>query len=110
MADRHRSGNGKHKGKGARRANDRGPRPQQDAGTAVKRVVSEVRQGAGEAASQVSEGVRSPAGEVRRNLPETVNVAALPDELTRLVRRYPVPALLVSFGLGYLIANAASRR
>jgi hypothetical protein len=40
----------------------------------------------------------------------TTTVKDLGHELTDLIRRYPAPALLIGFGLGFMIAKASSSR
>jgi ElaB/YqjD/DUF883 family membrane-anchored ribosome-binding protein len=84
------------------------------------------------ALSNVGQGMTSLADQLRQNAPEgTLGTAAgavadrlqqsgrylqehgfndMADDMTSVVRRYPLPALCVGFGLGFLIGMALTRR
>jgi hypothetical protein len=70
----------------------------------AQEAVSYVGERASDAASAVGQGVSSGAGYVR----DTASSAAT--NMTQLIRRYPIPALLVAFATGLLIARVTARR
>ena len=41
---------------------------------------------------------------------EKEGLGGMADDLVGLVRRNPIPAVLISFGVGFLLAQATSRR
>jgi hypothetical protein len=59
----------------------------------------------GEAASSIAQGLESGG-----NYLEQAGIQGIAEDLTNLVRRNPVPALLVGVGLGFLLARATTRR
>ena len=82
-------------------------------------------QKASDAAGAVSSGAASLAGTVRENLPGSEYVADaiesgtryfqensfrdMADDVAGIIRRNPIPALLVGVGIGFLLARATSR-
>ncbi len=78
-----------------------------DAASSVKQTaqeaVSYVGERASDAASAVGQGFSSGAGYVR----DSATSAA--DNLTQLIRNHPIPALLVAFAAGLLVARATRR-
>jgi hypothetical protein len=108
----------------------------QEAGSAVAHRASELASTAQERTestlSGVGQGMSSLAGQLRRNAPEgTLGSAAgavadrlqaggrylqehglgdMAGDMTSVVRRYPLPALCVGFGLGFLLGMALTRR
>lgn len=60
---------------------------------------------AGAAASAVSEGIANTARHLRRD-----GLPGIAGDLTNLVRRHPIPAMLVGVGVGYLVSRATTRR
>lgn len=91
----------------------------------VTEKAKEVAATVGEAAIEAKEKVGELAatavekvGEAKHNVQEWASAATdeagqtmkgAGQELTALVRRYPVPALLVGFGLGFLLARVTSK-
>jgi ElaB/YqjD/DUF883 family membrane-anchored ribosome-binding protein len=79
----------------------------EDAASSVKEAARDaasfVGQRASDAASAVGQGVSTGAGYVR----DTASEAA--DNLTSLIRKHPVPSLLVAFAIGLLISRAVRR-
>jgi hypothetical protein len=96
-------------------------------------MASNVGHRADEAAAAVGGGMKSLAGTIRENTPQggmfrsasgTVadtledsgrylqehGLSGLGRDLTNIVRRNPLPALLIGIGLGYLIAQATRTR
>jgi hypothetical protein len=92
-------------------------------------VASNVGHRAEEATASVGSGMRSLAGTLREKMPhegmlgsassavadsldrggryiEEEGLQGIASDVTDLVRRYPIPALLVGLGLGYLIARS----
>jgi ElaB/YqjD/DUF883 family membrane-anchored ribosome-binding protein len=108
----------------------------QEAGSTVAQKASELASTAGErtegALSNVGQGMSTLAGQIRQNAPEgTLGSAAgavadrlqqsgrylqehglrdMADDMTSVVRRYPVAALSVGFGVGFLLGMALTRR
>lgn len=95
-------------------------------------VASAVGQKAEDAASAVGGGMRSLAGTMRENLPsegvlgsatrgvagaidstgrylQEEGLSGMMDDVTNLIRRNPLPALLVGVGIGFLLARTLSR-
>jgi hypothetical protein len=82
-------------------------------------------QKASDAAGAVASGAASLAGTVRENLPGGESVAEaiesgtryfqehsfrdMADDVSNLIRRNPIPALLVGIGIGFLLARSTSR-
>jgi ElaB/YqjD/DUF883 family membrane-anchored ribosome-binding protein len=108
-----------------------------EVGQAVSQKASEVGQAVGhkaeEATSAVGSGMQTLADKVRDNTPnegmlgsaskavadtidsagkyvEDKNLTGMMDDVTGLIRRNPVPALLVGLGIGFLIGRALSSR
>jgi ElaB/YqjD/DUF883 family membrane-anchored ribosome-binding protein len=79
-----------------------------DAASTVRQTAQEaasyVGERASDAASAVGHGVSAGAEYVR----DTAGSAAT--NLTQLIRRHPIPALLVAFATGLLIARVSARR
>jgi hypothetical protein len=98
----------------------------------AKDAAATVGQRAGEGVGAVAGGMSSLAGSIRENLPEggvlrtagsgvadalesggrylkEEGFKGMADDLTELIRRNPIPALLVGVGLGFLIARSTSR-
>jgi hypothetical protein len=94
----------------------------QDAGTFAKEK-------AGDATSSIGSGMQSLADTIREKAPQEgmigsascavadtlesggkylkeEGIGGLVDDLTNVIRRNPIPALLVGFGLGYIIARS----
>lgn len=108
----------------------------QEAGSTVAQKASEMastaQRRADEALSNVGQGMSSLAGQVRQNAPEGMlgsaagavadrlqsggrylqehGVGDMADDMSSVVRRYPLPALCVGFGLGFLLGMALTRR
>ncbi|HEV8058249.1 MAG TPA: hypothetical protein VGP68_00120 [Gemmataceae bacterium] len=61
---------------------------------------------AGDAMCQAKDKAQEWATEAAQKTGATVK--DLGNELTELIRRYPAPALLIGFGLGFMIAKASS--
>jgi hypothetical protein len=95
-------------------------------------AASTVGQRAEDAASSVGGGMRSLAGTIREHTPregmlgsassavsstlesggrylQEEGLSGLLDDLTNLVRRNPIPALLVGIGIGFLLARTTTR-
>jgi hypothetical protein len=108
MAERQRGGNGKHKGKGGRRG--RRAARIEEAAAAAQRVAGEATEQAAAAVARVGNGLHSFTGNARERQPVAAVAPDLAGDVSRLICRYPVSALLVSFGVGYLLAHAVSRR
>jgi uncharacterized protein YjbJ (UPF0337 family) len=70
---------------------------------AARDAASFVGRRASDAASAVGEGVSTGAGYVR----DTVSDAT--DSLTNVIRKHPVPSLLVAFAIGLLLSRAMRR-
>jgi len=108
-----------------------------EAGTAAaekaKGVVAGIGQKAEDATAAVGDSMKSLAGTIREHSPQTgvlgsasTSVAqglecganylehqglqGMADDLTALVRRNPIPALIFGVGVGFLMARAVSRR
>ncbi|HJZ54530.1 MAG TPA: hypothetical protein VKE74_06205 [Gemmataceae bacterium] len=89
-------------------ARDRGQGMMDKAGEVAGKVQDKAREWAGDA----YETARDAGHKVQRWAGEAYDVAAdnLGDfgrELTSLVRRHPIPALLIGFGVGLLLGRAA---
>jgi hypothetical protein len=88
---------------------------------------------ADDAASAVGGGIRSLAGQVRQNAPheglagsaasgaasaldhggrylQEAGLSGMSEDLTNLIRRNPIPALLVGVGIGFVLARLTSPR
>ena len=101
-------------------------------GEKAQNVASTVAEKAGDALSSVGSGMTSLAGTIREKGPQsgmlgtaTSKVASglqasgeylrehrmgdMLNDLTGVIRRYPLQALLVGFGVGFLMARATSR-
>ena len=84
----------------------------------VKETVQNIAEGASSLAGQARDTAQSwasTASDVASQAGERVQAMAsgaaetagdVGEELTRLIRRYPIPALLVGFGVGFLMAQA----
>jgi hypothetical protein len=108
-----------------------------DAASSVSRTAGDIAAQAGQRADSgagtVGGGMKSLAGTIRENLPregvagnvssylantlerggqylQEEGVSGMADDLVGLVRRNPIPAVLISFGVGFLLAQATSRR
>ena len=96
----------------------------QDIAAAAGEKVDQVTAGAGKGLGTIAEGIRkySPAGEsgaTLNKLADTVetggqflqdhHMADFSDELGRLIRNNPMPAVLVALGVGFMLARATSR-
>ena len=108
----------------------------QEAGSAVAQKASEFASTAQERAegarSNVGQGMSSLADRLRQNAPEgTLGTATgavadrlqqggrylqehdfgdMADDMSNVVRRYPLPALCIGFGVGFLLGMALTRR
>jgi hypothetical protein len=92
-------------------------------------AASQVGHKAEDATTAVGSGIRSLAGTLRENMPhegmlgsassavadsldrsgryiEEEGLSGIASDVTDLVRRYPIPALFVGLGIGYLIARS----
>lgn len=69
----------------------------------AKETAQEWASAAGDAAGQAGEKVQEAASYAADKAGD------FGQELTRLVRRYPVPALLIGFGVGFLLAQTMRR-
>jgi len=95
-------------------------------------VASTLGHRADDATSAVSGGMKNLAGTIRENLPNSgvlgsasstladtldsgsrylqeEGLKGISEDLTNLIRRNPIPALLVGVGIGYLLARSTSR-
>jgi len=95
-------------------------------------VASTISHKADDATSAVSGGIKNLAGTIRENLPHTgmlgsasgtiadtlesssrylqeEGLQGISEDLTNLIRRNPIPAMLVGVGIGYLLARSTSR-
>ena len=59
----------------------------------------------GSAASTVAGGLAAGGHYLQKH-----GLGDMPGDLTTLIRRHPLPALFVSFGLGFVLARVTSRR
>jgi len=59
----------------------------------------------GTATSSIAEGLESGA-----NYLQEEGFSGIADDLTNLIRRNPIPALIVGVGLGFIVARATMRR
>src|SRR4051812_49964002 len=87
----------------------------------VKDKAKDVAAGTSELVSGAKDKVREwaseaadTAGQVKNRASEMATTAAhkaedFGEDLTGLIRRYPVPALLVGFGIGFLLAQLSRR-
>lgn len=103
-----------------------------DAKTKAQEMGSMAANKAGEAVSSVGEGMSSLADSIRQNAPSSgtmgsavssvanqldaagsylqdVNMENITQDLTALIRRYPLQSLLVGLGIGYLLARSGER-
>jgi len=80
-------------------------------------VTAQVSDKVSELAGQAKDKASELAGQAKDKAQEWATEAAqmtgatvkdLGNELTDLIRRYPAPALLIGFGLGFMIAKASS--
>lgn len=101
------------------------------AGTA-RDVASNIGHRAEDATSAVGGGMKSLAGTIREHTPhegtlgsassgvakalerggeylQEEGLSGMAEDVTNLVRRYPIPALLIGIGLGFLLARTTSR-
>jgi len=101
-------------------------------GHRVSEAASSVGHKADEAASSVGSGMQSLAGTLRQKLPhegmvgsagsavadtlerggrylQDEGVSGVAHDLTNLVRRNPIPSLLIAFGVGFVIARSTMR-
>jgi hypothetical protein len=74
----------------------------------AKDKVQELANSAAECATQMSGKAQEWAGQAADKT--SAAVKNLGSEMTDLVRRYPAQAMLVGFGLGYLLARAAGNK
>jgi ElaB/YqjD/DUF883 family membrane-anchored ribosome-binding protein len=108
----------------------------QEAGSTMAQKASEVASTAerrtDETLSNVGQGMSSLAGQLRQNAPEGMLGSAagavadrlqasgrylqehglgdMADDMSGVVRRYPLPALCIGFGVGFLLGMALTRR
>jgi hypothetical protein len=75
----------------------------QDMASEAKETVGEWGSAAADAASQA----KHKAQDLAMNAAHTAE--SFGEELTHMIRRYPVPSLLVGFGVGYLLARVLHR-
>jgi ElaB/YqjD/DUF883 family membrane-anchored ribosome-binding protein len=112
-----------------------GHRAQEAASTAAQRAsdfASQAQERAEDARTGVGQGMTALAGQLRQNAPEgTLGTAAgavadrlqqtgrylqehdfrdMADDMTNVIRRYPLPALCIGFGAGFLLGMALTRR
>ena len=103
------------------------------AGNRLSDAASYAGQRADDATSSVGGSIRSLAGQVRQNAPhegmmgsaagaaanaldrtgqylQEQGLSGMAEDFTNLVRRNPIPALLIGVAFGFLIARATSRR
>jgi hypothetical protein len=96
-------------------------------------AASFIGQKAGDAASAVGGGMKSLAGTIRDNTPDNGPIGTaksavadtlesggrylqehglggIGEDMTNLIKRNPIPALLVGIGVGFLVARATSNR
>jgi hypothetical protein len=101
-------------------------------GHRVSEAASSVGHKADEAASSVGSGMQSLAGTLRQKLPhegmvgsagsavadtlerggrylQDEGLSGMAHDLTNLVRRNPIPSLLIAFGVGFVIARSTMR-
>jgi len=101
-------------------------------GNRVSEAASSVGHKADEAASSVGSDMKSLAGTMRQKLPhegmvgsagsavadtlerggrylQNEDLSGMAGDLTNLVRRNPIPSLLIAFGVGFLIARSTMR-
>jgi hypothetical protein len=101
-------------------------------GSTAANVASTVGHKADDAASAVGQGMSSLAGTIREKAPQSGVLGSAAstvasslqsggdylkehglsgawDDLTALVRRHPMPAVLIGFGVGFLLSRATSR-
>jgi hypothetical protein len=81
------------------------------ANTAVTEKLETVAHAMADSAGQVGERARHDADHAQRLAGEAYDATAqavrdVGQELTSLVRRYPIPALLVGFGMGFVMSRA----
>lgn len=101
-------------------------------GHRVSEAASTVGHKADDAAGSVGSGMQSLAGTIRQKMPhegmigsagsavadtlerggrylEQEGLSGMAQDLTNLVRRNPIPSLLIAFGVGFLIARSTTR-
>jgi hypothetical protein len=108
---------------------EKGKEMASSAAQTAQEAATHAGQRADEATASVGHGIRSFAGALREKLPhegmlgsasstvadtldrsgrylEEEGLRGLASDVTDLVRRYPIPALLIGLGIGYLIARS----
>lgn len=99
----------------------------------AKGVLSDIGQRAEDATAAVGDSMKSLAGTIRDHTPQTgmlgsasssvaqslecggnylehQGLQGIGNDLTAIIRRNPIPAMLIGVGVGFLVARAASRR
>jgi len=113
----------------ANQAGDMASKVASQASDMASKVVNKVGETAESATSSVGSSLQSAAGSLRENLPnkgmlgtatETVastlessgkyledkGLSGMSDDIAGVIKRYPIPAVLLALGLGYLIARS----
>ncbi len=90
-----------------------------DALSSVAERAGEVASSVADRASDLAATVRAKASEAGtavadtweagRHYVEERGVGGMVEDLTRVIRRNPIPALLISFGLGFMLARSIRR-
>lgn len=101
------------------------------AGEAIQQAAAAVGQKAEDATSAVGQGIQQAAGSVREHGPsagmlgsatqtmadtlestgkylEDKNLSGMVDDVTGLIKRNPIPAVLIGLGVGFLVGRALS--
>jgi hypothetical protein len=113
----------------ASKAGDMASKVANQASDMASKVVHKVGDTAESATSSVGSGLQSAAGALRENMPnrgmlgsaagavadtlessgrylEDKGLSGMSDDIAGVIKRYPIPAVLLALGLGYLIASS----
>jgi len=116
----------------ASKAGDAASKVASQAGDMANKAMNKVGETAENATSSVGSGMQSAAGALRDNLPksgmlssagehvastlesggrylEEKGLSGMSDDIAGVIKRYPIPAVLVGLGIGYLIACSTRR-